>query len=217
MPDKNPSLNETPREAKRRDRRDFLRTTGAATLVALAAGEPRALVAAEEEKIRPTADTVILLWMGGGMAATETFDPKRYTPFEKGLESNQVLSTFPSIDTAVDPIKFSAGLERTAAVMDRGTLVRSYTAGDLGFILHSRHQYRRKRSPRRTSARSSPARSGRSTRRCRRSSTSASGLISARAKSSRHSTRPDSWGASSAPLQFRKPTRPWPASARRTA
>src|SRR5204863_2126379 len=26
-------------------------------------------------------------------------------------------------------------------VMDRGTLIRSYTAGDLGFILHSRHQY----------------------------------------------------------------------------
>ena len=28
------------------------------------------------------------------MAATETFDPKRYTPFEPGLESNRVLSTF---------------------------------------------------------------------------------------------------------------------------
>jgi hypothetical protein len=48
---------------------------------------------------------------------------------------------FPSIDTAVDNIKFSEGLEKTAKVMDRGTLIRSYTAGDLGFILHSRHQY----------------------------------------------------------------------------
>src|SRR5204862_4362284 len=28
-----------------------------------------------------------------------------------------------------------------AKVIDRGTLIRSYTAGDLGFILHSRHQY----------------------------------------------------------------------------
>ena len=52
-----------------------------------------------------------------------------------------MLSTFPSIDTAVDHIKFSAGLEKIARVMDRGTLIRSYTAGDLGFILHSRHQY----------------------------------------------------------------------------
>ena len=52
-----------------------------------------------------------------------------------------MLSTFPAIDTAVDNIKFSQGLENLAAVMDRGTLIRSYTAGDLGFILHSRHQY----------------------------------------------------------------------------
>jgi len=124
-------------------RRDFLKTASAATLSALAAGYPHALLANEtkEEKIRPTADTVIVLWMGGGMAHTETFDPKRYTPFEKGLASDQVLSTFPSIDTAVDHIKFSEGLEKIAKVMDRGTLIRSYTAGDLGFILHSRHQY----------------------------------------------------------------------------
>jgi len=94
-----------------------------------------------EEKITPTADTLIVLWMGGGMAHTETFDPKRHTPFEKGLESNAVLSTFPQIDTVVDNIKFCAGLENLAGVMDRGTLIRSYTSGDLGFILHSRHQY----------------------------------------------------------------------------
>jgi hypothetical protein len=121
-------------------RRDFLRATSAATLAALACGEPRQVLA-NADPPRATADTVILLWMGGGMAATETFDPKLYTPYEKGLESNRVLSTFPAIDTAVDSIKFSNGLERTAAVMDRGTLIRSYTAGDLGFILHSRHQY----------------------------------------------------------------------------
>ena len=41
----------------------------------------------------------------------------------------------------MDNIKFTAGLENIARVMDRGTLIRSYTAGDLGFILHSRHQY----------------------------------------------------------------------------
>jgi hypothetical protein len=79
--------------------------------------------------------------MAGGMAHTETWDPKRYTPVEKGLESTKVLSTFPAIDTVVDNIKLSQGLEQIAKVMDRGTLIRSYTAGDLGFILHSRHQY----------------------------------------------------------------------------
>ena len=122
-------------------RRRFLETASTATLAALAAGAPRVGFAQEPEKITPTADTLIVLWMGGGMAHTETFDPKRYTPFEPGLKPEQVLSTFPAIDTAVDRIKFSQGLEHLARVIDRGTLIRSYTAGDLGFILHSRHQY----------------------------------------------------------------------------
>jgi hypothetical protein len=124
-------------------RRDFLKTASTATLSALAAGFPRAVFSAEApvEKIKSTADTVIVLWMGGGMAHTETFDPKRYTPFEKGMAPDAFLSTFPSIPTAVDGIRFSEGLEKMAAVMDRGTLIRSYTAGDLGFILHSRHQF----------------------------------------------------------------------------
>lgn len=123
-------------------RRDFLKTASAATLSALGAGFPRAAFGAEPaEKIKPTADTIIVLWMAGGMAHTETFDPKRYTPFEKGMAPDAFLSTFPDIPTAVDGVRFSQGLEQMASVMDRGTLIRSYTAGDLGFILHSRHQY----------------------------------------------------------------------------
>src|SRR5262245_56388326 len=119
-------------------RRNFLTTASAATLSALAAGFPRRVDAAAADAIAPTADAVIVLWMAGGMAHTETFDPKRYTPFASGLKPEQVLSTFPAIDTVVDPIKISQGLERIASVMDRGTLIRTYTAGDLGFILHSR-------------------------------------------------------------------------------
>jgi hypothetical protein len=124
-------------------RRDFLKTASAATLGALAAGYARPILAADEPdgKLAPTADSVIILWMAGGMAHTETFDPKKFTAFEKGLESKRVLSTFPAIDTSVDHIKFTEGLEQIAKVMDRGSLIRSYTAGDLGFILHSRHQY----------------------------------------------------------------------------
>lgn len=123
------------------NRRNFLKTASAATLSALAAGWARPLFAAEESSPKATADTVIVLWMAGGMAHTETFDPKRHTPYEKGMKPDSFLSTFPSIDTAVDHIEFSQGLEKLATVMDRGTLIRSYTAGDLGFILHSRHQY----------------------------------------------------------------------------
>ena len=122
-------------------RRDFLKTASAATLGALTARAPRLFAAGELEKIAPTADTIIVLWMGGGMAHTETFDPKRYAPFEKGMDPNSVLSTFPSIPTAVDGLRFSEGLEKIAAVMDRGTVIHSAMAEDLGFILHSRHQF----------------------------------------------------------------------------
>ncbi len=125
----------------RQSRREFIETASAATLAALAAGAPHAETPPGEEKITPSADTIIVLWMAGGMAHTETFDPKRYTPFASGLKPQQVLSTFPAIDTAVDHIKFCEGLEHLAGVIDRGTLIRSYTAGDLGFILHTRHQY----------------------------------------------------------------------------
>ncbi len=125
-----------------RTRRDFLRGMSAAALATLAAGAPRPAVA--NEKVlhpKPTADTCILLWMGGGMAAPETFDPKRYTPFEVGVPAEKILCTFPAIDTAVDNIKVSQGLEHIASVMDRGTLIRSHVVADLGNILHSRHQY----------------------------------------------------------------------------
>jgi len=123
-------------------RRDFLKTASTATLAALAAGAPRLSRASESlEKIKATADRVIVLWMGGGMAHTETFDPKRYTPYTAGLNPNEVLSTFPSIPTNVDGVQFSEGLEQLAQIMDRGTLVRTMQGADLGFILHSRHQF----------------------------------------------------------------------------
>jgi hypothetical protein len=121
-------------------RRDFLRTFGATC--ALGAGAPRALARGIVGPApRATADRVIVLWMAGGMAHTETFDPKVYTPFEIGLDPSRVLSTFPSVPTAIDGVRFSEGLERIGRVMDRGTVCNTYTAGDLGFILHSRHQY----------------------------------------------------------------------------
>lgn len=122
-------------------RRNFLKTAGAATLGALAAGAPRPVNALTSTVNHGTADTCILLWMAGGMAHTETFDPKRYTPYETGLDPNRVLSTFPSAPTVVDGLHFSEGLERIGRIMDRGTIIRSYRAADLGFILHSRHQF----------------------------------------------------------------------------
>jgi hypothetical protein len=122
-------------------RRHFMQGTAAATMAALLGTAPRQLVAQSAAKVQPKADTLILLWMAGGMAQTETFDPKKYTAYEPGMESARVLSTFPSIDTVVDNIKLSQGLERIAGVLDRGTLIRTHRVGDLGRILHTRHQY----------------------------------------------------------------------------
>ena len=115
-----------------------------ASMAAMAGGVTLARNARAEEKPKAPeakADTLIVLWMGGGMAHTETFDPKRYTPFSPGVKASQVLSTFPAIPTAIDGEFISDGLEKVASVLDRGALVRSHVLGDLGHILHSRHQY----------------------------------------------------------------------------
>src|SRR5690606_35043850 len=124
-------------------RRDFLKKMGAASLAAMSVGLPTSsfLSSCSSKKINSSADSVILLWMAGGMAHTETFDPKAYAPYEKGLDSNRVLSTFPKIPTAVDDLFFSEGLENIGSVMDKGAIIRSYRAADLGHILHTRHQY----------------------------------------------------------------------------
>src|SRR4051812_17833812 len=122
-------------------RRDFLRGMTAAGLATVAGGAPRLSAAEAGRHPTPTADTCILLWMAGGMAAPETFDPKRYVPFEVGTPVGKILSTFPSIDSVVDNIKLTEGLEHVAKVLDRGTLIRSHVVADLGNILHSRHQY----------------------------------------------------------------------------
>lgn len=137
--DNDPALNET--AARRR----FLQQLMLGSTAALMAGEPRRLLAAPNGDVviqpKAKADSCILLWMGGGMAAPDTFDPKKYVPFEPGVPVAKVESTFPAIDTVVDHIKITQGLEQIAQVMDRGTLVRSHVLPDLGSILHSRHQY----------------------------------------------------------------------------
>ena len=59
-------------------------------------------------------------------------DPKHYEPFEKGLEINKIGSTFPAIDTVVDNIKITEGLENIARMhgpRDAGPLARAARPG----------------------------------------------------------------------------------------
>jgi len=121
-------------------RREFLQKLSAASLAALATGAPRRVFAAGA-KPRASADTVILLWMAGGMAHSETFDPKQFAPFTPGADVASLLSTFEPRPTALDGVLFSEGLEEIGRVMDRATLIRSHVVADLGKILHSRHQF----------------------------------------------------------------------------
>ena len=69
-------------------RREFIKKMGAASLTAMSASIPTASFlssCSSVAEMASTADTVILLWMAGGMAHTETFDPKAYAPYEKGI------------------------------------------------------------------------------------------------------------------------------------
>jgi hypothetical protein len=122
-------------------RRDFVRAACAVGGGALLGSSAHAGNDDTPERLKATADCLVLLWMAGGQASTETWDPKKYTPFERGMEAKAVYSTFRSIPTSADGIRISEGLPNIAKTMHHGTLIRTFKAGDLGFILHSRHQY----------------------------------------------------------------------------
>lgn len=121
-------------------RREFLQWS-AMGLGAIATGGFRARASEPIEKIVPTADAMILLWLAGGQASNETWDAKRHTPFVKGMPASAVHSTAPRIETSLEGVYFSEGLEETAKLMHKGTIVRSFQQADLGKILHSRHQF----------------------------------------------------------------------------
>ncbi len=130
-------------QLQRLTRRDMLRATAAASAAATLGWPARAHAAPEQPELdpNPKADAMILLWMAGGQAQTETWDPKRFTEFTPGMDPDAVLSTFKPIPTRVDGLHVSEGLERCARIMHHGTLIRSFPPGDLGKILHSRHQF----------------------------------------------------------------------------
>ena len=74
-------------------------------------------------------------WRYGLLLTPST--PSVTYPFEVGVPLEKIISTFPAIDTNVDGIKITEGLENIAKVMNRGTLIRTHKVADLGHILHS--------------------------------------------------------------------------------
>src|SRR5438552_17665827 len=121
------------------NRRQFLQSTLAA---AVGAGLSRYALGAEaEQPIKASADACILIWLPGGVAQTDTWDPKKHTPFEKGMKGNQLLGTCPIIPTSADGINFGCGLETIASVMDQGTVLRSLTNATKFGAVHLKAQY----------------------------------------------------------------------------
>lgn len=101
------------------NRRHFLRT-GATLSGSLAL--PRSHMAEFVPKlISGKAEHVISIWLGGGMAQTDTFDPKRLGD----PKTKKAGSYYPSIDTAVPGVRVCEHLSKVAPLMDRVTAVRT--------------------------------------------------------------------------------------------
>src|SRR5262245_54511641 len=131
------------------DRREFVvRSLAGAGALALPGGwSPlRALsaLAADASPAQPLprkADSVIFIWLPGGVAQTDTWDPKRYTPFEPKMKGSELLGTCDSIATSVDGLRFGAGLESMASVMHHGTVLRSLTNATKFGAVHLKAQH----------------------------------------------------------------------------
>lgn len=109
-------------------RREFLKYSAALSAAAMALPGAARSGPAPASRRRATADNVVLLWMGGGVAHTETFDPKPMVSFDPKMDARRVLTTYPAIPSRMDGVQVCEGLEEIASVMDRATLVRSYVA-----------------------------------------------------------------------------------------
>ena len=110
------------------DRRGFLKLAGLSWMTPL--GE---ILAQQAEKTRGPAQSVILLWLGGGPSQLETFDPHPGKKIAGGTKA---------IDTAVKGIQLAEGFDQLAAEMGSIALVRSMVSkeGD-----HERGTYMMKR------------------------------------------------------------------------
>ena len=84
---------------------------------------------------------MILIWLPGGVAQTDTWDPKKHTPFTAGMKGNELLGTCPIVPTSADGILFGEGSETIGSVMNKGTVLRSLTNETKFGAVHLKAQY----------------------------------------------------------------------------
>jgi uncharacterized protein (DUF1501 family) len=93
------------------DRRGFLKLAGLSWLTPVGT-----LLARQAERSREPAQSIILLWLGGGPSQLETFDPHPDTRIAGGTKA---------IATAATAIQLAAGFDQLAGEMGSVALVRS--------------------------------------------------------------------------------------------
>ncbi|MCA9047861.1 MAG: DUF1501 domain-containing protein, partial [Planctomycetaceae bacterium] len=103
------------------ERRTFIKHASALT----AASAGSSLFAETETPTVPQgkAEHVIFLWLGGGMAQIDTFDPKRRG--NSKAAPKVAGSEYEAIDTVVPGVQFCEHLHRTAKLADRLTVMRT--------------------------------------------------------------------------------------------
>lgn len=103
-------------------RRSFLKNTTTIAGAALA-GNSALAKPAPIHIPKGKAEHVVFLWLGGGMAQIDTFDPKRRG---NSKASPKVAgSEYDTVDTVVPGVKFCEHLHRTAKLADRLTAMRT--------------------------------------------------------------------------------------------
>jgi len=109
-------------EAPRQDvsRRRFLWSSLLAGGVGLTLGDILRLQAATAEDQTKPQTAVIQIWLGGGPSQFETFDPKPLAPIE-------IRGPYGSIATRLPGVRICEMLPMTAGVLDKTTIVRSFT------------------------------------------------------------------------------------------
>jgi len=100
-------------------RRQFLAQSAACSVAAGTAVQ--AMEEFPSTVLRGRAEHVISIWLGGGMGAIDTFDPKRKGDPAKKLPG----AYYESIDTAVAGVQVCEHLRQLAPLMDRVTAVRT--------------------------------------------------------------------------------------------
>src|SRR4051812_9827023 len=95
------------------NRRDFLRSTLAAGAALGTSSIPEISFAESTTKpaLIPKADSMVLIYLPGGICQRDMWDCKQHTPFTAGMKGSDLLGTSPVIPTSVDGITLGAGLE----------------------------------------------------------------------------------------------------------